>query len=156
MSPTVEDLVVEAIELRSQVYFPATVTPDSLVRAVQDCRKCIDRAEAILVLLTRLRGRKFAAMTSALHQFDDAWDKAATTHRAASSALDYSGPRERYSEFNLSSMTEKRAHRIAEQEWKEVDVAVDAVRVIHRGIDGVRGDLHVALRAMNLETRLEA
>jgi hypothetical protein len=151
----IETLVIEAVDLRHQVKFPTVVTPDSLVLSVVHLRQAFDRVEAILVMMTRLRGRLAAELAVAQAEQEGAWDRAATASSRSGSQRDFSGPRERYAEFNLAAFKEKTALRHAELRYKEVDVAVDVIRILHRGIDSVRSDIHIAMRAMNLESRLE-
>lgn len=148
------DMVAEVYELRFGVTPFDRTTPEGYVNLLVDVRRRIDRIEEILILLTTLRGQALRGFTILNAEYDFAWDKSAQAINRAGN-MERCGPRERYAENNLAAFEEARARREADLRYKELDAAVDAVRIAHRGLDGVRSDVTVALRAQSLQTSLE-
>lgn len=153
MSDAIQLQVAEVHRLRFEFELHVE-TPAQTVAALQEVRKRLDRVELILVTLVRVRGLAHTGMTAAQHKADDQWDAAAYKAQQGSQR-DYQGPRERYANFNLDSLPAQRERRDAEATYKEVDTAVEAVRIMHRGLDGIRSDLTTMLRAMSVQERLE-
>jgi hypothetical protein len=120
-----------------------------------DIRAKLDRVEQILVLLTRYRFNCWKSEQDSKWEAEEAWDAAATS-TGSSRARDAYGPRERYAYYNIASLDLQRRHRSMSEMYKRVDAAIEAVRIIHRGLESVRQDYHMAMRSVSIETRLEA
>lgn len=153
MSDVIQLQVAEVHKLRFELKLQLE-TPAQILASLQEVRKRLDRVELVLVTLVRVRGRAHIGMTAAQHKAEDQWDIVA--HQAQQgSQREYQGPRERYASFNVQTLPALRERRATEELHKEVDVAVEAVRTMHRGLDGIRNDLTTMLRAMSVQERLE-
>lgn len=152
-----DSTVTEAIGLRAGADLAGTLDPADLAAALRDVRGRQDRVEELLRTTLRLRARAQRGAQLAQHALDDAFDQAIHTNRAASVTPggEYSSARERTAEANLATIdlrgTARGTHTLAHR----CDETVDVLRLTHRGLDGVRQDIHALLRAAAFESHLE-
>lgn len=150
--------VAEALDLRFGGKLPTSgATVPDMLEALLDVRQRLDRVEEILTRIIRLRARLRRNATIATASVDESWDRAVQNIRTApvSRGGDLSGPRERYAEANLIVLDERRSARAVEELAGHADEAHDVVRLVHRGLDGVRHDHLTILRAVQVETSLD-
>lgn len=150
--------VAEALNLRFSGALPTSAASVAdMLDALLDVRQRLDRVEELLTKVIRLRARVHRAATLTTATVDESWDRAVQAQRTApvSRGDNFSGPRERYAEANLTVLEERRAARIATELASHADEAHDVIRLVHRGLDGVRHDHLTILRAVQFETSLD-
>lgn len=159
---TVEDTLAacvrEVTALRRDVKFPhAGAAPTEVQEALLDTRQRLDRVEEILSQVIGYRGAARRRLTEATASADEVWDRASVTTRGNTTLTgrDFTGPRERYADANLATLESRRAQRIVAEMSSRVDDAHDQIRLMHRGLDGVRQDLIVLLRSAQFLSSLE-
>lgn len=150
--------ITEALDLRfSGESLKPGASPAEVLDNLYGVRLRLDRIEELHARALRVKARAQRAATLATATADDAFDRAAQTRRTAPVIRgdEFSSARERTAEANLATLDERIAARQATDLAHHTDEAVDVIRLVHRGLDGVRHDLHTVLRAMTLETNLE-
>jgi len=147
----------EAIKLRAGAVLGGSNEPAYLAVDLREVRGRQDRIEELLRNAVRLRARVQRAAQLTQHRLDDATDQALHTNRTASVTPlgEYSSARERTAEANLATIDLRVAARDAHQLAHRCDETVDVLRLTHRGLDGVRQDIHALLRASAFESHLE-
>lgn len=152
-----DQAVTEAVKLRADTDLGGTLDPADLAHTLRDIRGRQDRVEELLRQVTRIRGRAVLAAQLAQHKLDDGVDQALHTNRTASVSRlgEYSSAHERDAEANLATIDLRFAARAAHQLARRCDETVDVLRLTHRGLDGIRQDIHALLRASAFESHLE-
>lgn len=143
-------LLAEAIDLRKHsidMESLRTATPQHIRIALLDVRARLDRIEEILSNFIRLRGATVRQAVAARHAAGDAWD----AHAVAARRGDYEGAKERYAQWSVATLDEQRSARQAEKQQSVLDEAVEIVRLVYKGLDATRYDLHVLLRSISIE-----
>jgi hypothetical protein len=159
LSGVLDDMMAEARTLRSGLEaMPGTAAaPHEMHDYLLDVRRRLDRIEQLVAIITRIRGnaRRFCA-TAAAHA-EEAWDEAITRIRSAPVRRgdEFSSARERAAEANLATITERRAAQDAADAAAWCDETYDHLRLLYRGLDGVRHDTLQLLRLLQFESHLE-
>ncbi len=156
---TLNTFITEVQLLRAELPpMPQVDAPPSDVHEfLLNVRRRLDRVEHLYSSAIRIRGRAHEAATAAGHEAQDDWDNAILRIRAAPVRRndEYSSAKERSAEANLATMTTQRSHRAALALARTCDTAVDVLRLLHRGLDGVRQDALAILRHVQFESHLE-
>jgi hypothetical protein len=150
--------VSEATELRTGASLPVPGAGLSEIAAgLLATRQRLDRVEELLAQALRVRGRIARHSLTMTAVADDAWDMAVRQIATAPSIRgpEFQGPRERYAEANLLILEHRRAARAADGLLSEASEAHDVLRLLHRGLDGLRQDHVTLLRAIQFATSLE-
>ncbi len=147
--------VEECVELRKKLQgvFSNDDGPAKVHEALLRARAVLDRVEEIVVTLTRLKGRTHSAYVTARHALKEAED-AAYTKRSVGFG-EYVTGRERDAWASTQTVTERLEFKRLERLDSEVGAALEACKIIFRGIDGVRRDADTRLRFMTFERQLE-
>lgn len=160
LAERMDPLVAEARELRSTLP-PMPDTHASVADMhdyLLDVRRRMDRIEYIVGLVARIRAAVKRLAVSTGEAADDAWDEAIVAVRnkpVRRANEEYSSARERAAEANLDIFAIRREARNAAENLAHADEALDAVRLIHRGLDGVRHDTLTVLRLVQFESSME-
>lgn len=135
---------------------PRTAAPEEFRDALLRCRAQLDRLEELLGGAQALAGevrRTAAEMEQAAElAWDTVVDGIPPGHRLRQ---EYTSAKERQSYANLQALP---ARRRARQWAKAADLAKDLaerIRLMHRGLDGTRQDLHRVLGHFTLERSLD-
>ena len=150
--------VAEARMLREVGPLPGvTAAPVDMVTYLQDVRARQDRVEQLLsqAIQVRSAARRAAAALAAVA--DDAWDEAIkrTRARPVQPGGEYTSARERHADANLTIIDQRHAARAAADTADRCDELTELIRMIHRGLDTTRTDLHALLRTLTFESHLE-
>jgi hypothetical protein len=153
-----QDYLVEALDLRFTFTIPPPgAGPEVVMNSLIETRQRLDRVEELLVRTLRIRARARRAATAATASADDHWNRA--VRRVATSSVrqgpEFQGPRERYAEADLSTLEHRHEARLAEALAGHCDETYDAIRTMHRGLDGLRQDHVTILRSQQFATHLE-
>lgn len=154
----VEKYIEEAQQLRAVDTMPGTQAPPHQIHDyLLDVRRRLDRVEHILALATRARAVAKRTASQAAAAAEEAWDDAILKIRnnPVRRGDEYSSARERAAEANLACLSERRTAKAAADSLTYADELVDIVRLIHRGLDGVRQDTLALLRLVQFESHLE-
>lgn len=164
MNPPPENLSVvetytdEARALRAVDPMPDTQAPPHEVHAyLLDVRRRLDRVEQILAVTTRARAAVKRVAVDTAAAAEDAWDTAILKVRnnPVRRGDEYSSARERAAEANLECLSARRAARRATESLSHAEELLDVVRLLHKGLDGVRQDTLTTLRLVQFESHLE-
>jgi len=152
-----ESLMAEAVELRHKVDLPKlTDQPSEIVERLQQARQAQDRLEEILRVAGRIKALTQRQKSAFEAVADDAWATSLSHIRQVPTfRSDYVGPREKYAEADLSTMTQRRDLRQAEDLLSHVTEAYDFIRTAYFGLNGVRDDIKDVLRIAASESRME-
>lgn len=131
--------------------------PADVVEYLRNVRARMDRVEHLLTTVVILRGRAARVATARTHEADDDWDEAILRVRSAPVRRndEYSSARERNAEANLATVEARRVARDAVEFQHLCEETVEALRLVHRGLDGVRHDTLTVLRLAQFENHLE-
>jgi hypothetical protein len=155
----IAEMLDEALTTRQTIMAPLGSNPDELLAALADVRARLDRVEELLASGLRLRGQARRAAEDASFAADVAWAQALESIKSApvrrGGSDSFEGPRERYAQADLAIFDAKRHTRALARQASEMDDYVEVLRLTLRGLDGVRSDLLVMLRAFQVEARLE-
>lgn len=132
---------------------PGTPLDDVLVSLVH-VRRRIDRVEEILSEAIRARGRIRRMHDTAQATVQEKWDEAVTTDPRINSGS-FVAPKEKYAQANLATMSLKRQMLLATDALSRADDAVEVIRQAHRGLDSLRYDHVVLIRAQTVLSSLE-
>lgn len=158
MSAALQALVVEACTLREDVTLPAAGADVAmLLNGLRATRERLDRVEELLVRAMRLRGQLERHAWSVTADADEQWARAVRHIVTAplTRGPEFQGPRERYAEADLATLEVRRSARAAESLLAEATDVREVLKVLHRGLDGVRQDHVTALRATQFALSLE-
>ncbi len=152
------------MELRSGAPMPALSDgPSVIAEALVEVRSRLDRVEEQLSQLLRLRAAARRRARSAKDEVEDAWAERVAGNGSArrsrgNTAMWSAGdtaPRERYAEADLAVLDQRRAERRYGEQSAHAEEAVEVVQLAHRGLSDLRRDIHVMLRAFEMENSLE-
>lgn len=147
-----EAWIREAVELRRTIRLPSyELGTAEAIESLSCVRQALDRVEALMVTATRLRAEVARRSETATAIAQDAWDEAAKNSRIG----EYSSARERAADANLRTLGQLRDQRQRAEQLSIAKEAVDILYIIHRGIDGIRMDLHRVLGSMTVQRSLE-
>lgn len=155
---SLETFIEEARALREVDPMPDTQAPPHEVHTyLLDVRRRLDRIEQILALATRARAHAKRQAATATAAADDDWDAAVTRLRnqPVRRGDEYSSARERAAEANLECLSARKNARSATDALSHADELLDVVRLLHKGLDGIRQDTLTTLRLVQFESHLE-
>lgn len=155
---SLQSMVDEALEHRITAILPPVGASSAMVQeSLHAVRQRLDRVEELLGKALTLRARAHSRATNAQHVLDDAWDLAAQRRRTAPVAFgaEYTSARERNAEANLATLDQRAAQRIHADAAQRCDNAVEFLRLTYRGLEGIRQDHHMILRALQFESSLD-
>lgn len=152
--------VKEALDLRFAQRGGESLVPDQgsspVLNGLLSVRARLDRLEELLASATRARGRAARATAIAKAVSDDAWDSQSQVELQRTQRHgEFVAPRERYANSNLETLNQKRDFRAAERLQHCADEAYEVIRLVYRGLDGVRQDHLAVIRALSFESHLE-
>lgn len=159
----VEGYTDEALELRYAAAgdaagpprLPEVGTPlEDVLGSLVRVRRRIDRVEEILGLAVAARGRIRRLYETVDSQASNAWDEAVTTDPRINSGS-FVAPKEKYAQANLATMSLRRQVLEAKDALSRADDAVEVIRQAHRGLDSLRYDHVVMIRAATVLNSLE-
>lgn len=149
-------LLAEAVLLRTEAPpLLAEASPQELLTALAELRARLDRVEAILRGVIRVRAQAKRVVDGLDAQLIEEWDQALMRVRASGVRREYEGARERYAETNLATLPLRRRVREAQHTLSVAEEALELLRFLHRGLDSHRADLHVMVRALTVERSLD-
>ena len=152
----------EALELRYSAAgdplgaprLPDSGTPlDDVLASLVATRRRIDRVEELLGEAVQARGRIRRLTDHVEAQASNAWDEAVTTDARINSG--FVAPKEKYAQANLATMSLRRQVVEAKAALSRADDAVEIIRQAHRGLDSLRYDHVVMIRAATVLNSLE-
>lgn len=153
------EMVREARTLRASLGpMPGSqAAPHEVHEYLLDVRRRLDRTEQHLVQALRVRNATRRLGTAAGHVAEDDWDAAILRIRKAPVRRgdEYSSARERTAEANLATVDVRRQARDRAGDLDLAEGTVEVLRLIHRGLDGVRHDTLAVLRQVAFESHLE-
>jgi hypothetical protein len=154
-----ERRVRRVIDLRSGLGFPSLSDgPIAVLEALTEARVRLDQVEHLLSELIRLRGFTRRVARQVRDTTDDAWAEhvsSASNRRPGRGDFGDPAPRERYADADLAVLAQRRNERKLSEQADRASEAVDVAQLAHRGLSDLRRDLHVMLRAMEVESSLE-
>ncbi len=134
---------------------PDSGTPlDDVLVSLVATRRRIDRVEELLSEAVLARGRIRRLTDHVEAQASNAWDEAVTTDPRISSGS-FVAPKEKYAQANLATMSLRRQVVEAKAALSRADDAVEIIRQAHRGLDSLRYDHVVMIRAATVLNSLE-
>lgn len=130
---------------------------EEMMASLIAARQRLDRVEELLVRVLRVRDRARRGSVAAEAEANDQWDQALHQLNSRPRGLrgEYEGPRERYADANLAVLDFKRQARDAASLVSLAEEGYEALRIMHRGLDGLRQDLVTILRAQQFVNHLE-
>ena len=158
---TMSEYVQEAAELR---YKAPKVTENAdqsvLLAALQDYRARLDRIEYLMVRAILRKGEAYIALKNAQEAASNSWDESLVRSKGKKTAnlvtaQEFVAPREKYADANLETLEERRAVRMAEDEFSWADTSVDALQKMYRGLDSARQDLLTRIKAIPMVNSME-
>jgi hypothetical protein len=159
LASSLDDLIGEAQNLRAALpEMPDThASPHEVHDYLLDVRRRLDRVEHLFAVCIRVHARTKRSAAQITAELDDAWDEAILKVRTAPVRRgdEYSSAKERAAEANLVTLAARRAARTAAENVLRADEALAVLRLLHRGLDGVRQDALTILRALVFESHLE-
>lgn len=127
--------------------------PAALFAAMVKVRGRLDRLEELLGRLTGMRGQARRAAAAAEALFQEAWDEKCVASQT--SRVEYTAAKERYADIGVTTIVPAREARRRTHAASLVDDAYETVRLYHRGLDGVRMDIHRAFGALAVERSID-
>lgn len=157
LNATMFDYFTEAKQLRDGLpAMPDThAAPYEVHDYLLDVRRRLDRVEHLLGAAARVRSAARGFATRAGYEADDEWDAAIVKINNRPVVREFSSARERAAEANLATLDARRRARESAAYLAIADDAVESLRLIHRGLDGVRHDTLTILRLVQFESHLE-
>jgi hypothetical protein len=148
--------LVRVADLRAGLTLPALGDgPGGLLEVLVDVRSRLDQVEEFLTQLTRLRGAARRAARQAKDVADDAWNASVTGGQRRRGDFGEAAPRERYAQADLAVLDRRREERRMAYRVSFAEEAVELTQLAYRGLSDTRRDLHVLLRAIEIENSLE-
>ena len=137
--------------------------PQDLADSIVSLRAVLDRCDRLVGKLLQLRAAARTAALDADFTAQAAWDESVVGQRSQSKAAvvswdgsrDFTAPRERYAEAQVSTVEFQRAKLAAQKEVVVLESQVEIARQLTRGLTGFREDLLVRLRTLQFLTSLE-
>lgn len=155
------DAVRQVRKLRDVGSLPAVEHgPGAVLGMLQLVRERLDEVETVLSQVSAFRTGARALSREADAAVEDLWAEKVGQAPAARSRPSFNhsfdeAPRERYAKADVAVLGERRKARRRTRVLEAANDAVEQVRLAHRGLDGVRTDLYMLLRAMGIEGRYE-
>jgi len=152
------EYVTEVIRLRFEATLPpASAGTDQVLDGLIATRQRLDRVEELMIRALRIRTRAKRGSVLAAAQAEDLWDQAVRAIATAPVVRgpEFQGPRERYSAANLETVEARREARLTEELHTIAEETYEAIRAMHRGLDGLRQDHVTMLRAVQFIAHLE-
>lgn len=148
-----EVVVVESFGLRFDPELAPKVEdgPPDLHEKLIRTRANLDRVEQLYADALKAQRDIREVLNNAKHNQEDAWNDAAVKGRQP----EYSSAKEREANYSLASMEFKIKLRRAQSASNEVEFVVEHLRLMQRGLDGLRRDIELLVRAKSLSTSLE-
>jgi hypothetical protein len=144
----------ECHTLRSQIEKPdLSDGAHAIHKQLLSARRVLDRTEAHLIRLIRLKARTNAVFQSAKWTLEEAESKAYDSRKLTFG--DYATGKEKEAWVSTQTTVEKMALRKALLRDSEVGAALEEVKVLHRGVDSIRRDADTRLRLITFERSLE-
>lgn len=151
---TVQEWVKQALELRYSRTLPAVEEGlQGSLHALLDCRQALDRVEELLSKAQRLRAELSRQENAARTLYDDAWDQ--RSRETAKTAREYVSAKERHADISLDVMALAISARQKATLLSHVDEAESVIRLTHRGLDGLRMDIHRMMGAYSHQSYVE-
>ena len=148
--------LVRVADLRAGLTLPALGDgPGGLLEVLVDVRSRLDQVEEFLTQLTRLRGAARRATRQAKDAADDGWNASVTGGQRRRGDFGEAAPRERYAQADLAVLDRRREERRMAYRVSVAEEAVELTQLAYRGLSDTRRDLHVLLRAIEIEHSLE-
>ena len=148
--------LVRVADLRAGLTLPALGDgPGGLLEVLVDVRARLDQVEEFLTQLTRLRGAARRAARQTKDAADDGWNASVTGGQRRRGDFGEAAPRERYAQADLAVLDQRREERRMAHRASVADEAVELTQLAYRGLSDTRRDLHVLLRAIEIEHSLE-
>jgi hypothetical protein len=156
-TPAILDTLDEARRLRAVELPGPHASVADLQAALVEVRGRLDRIEALLARTIRRRLASLLRRNALRDTYDDAFDRslAAKSRQPVRVGDEYTSAKERHAEAKLTAIDDLRSLRGAEGEFSVMESSLEEMRLIYRGLDGARLDLHVLLRAVAFESHLE-
>ncbi len=132
--------------------------PSDVLPSLLDVRQRLDRVEELLRHAMTIRAHYEAAQASATNTASDAFDTAITPRQAGTTSYagaEYTSAKERQAAANLATLGEARRARQAADDYRNAHLIVEQLRLMHRGLEGVRQDHLTVIRALQFETVLD-
>lgn len=155
------EIIREASDLRYSMEIPPPESDiHTLLEALQVYRAKLDRLEYLMTSAVLEKGAAYRANKNAQDAASDKWDESISRMKDVKSASlvaanNFEAPREKYAAANLYSLEERRAARVAEEEFSWTDTTVDILQKMYRGMDAARQDLLTRIKAVPLVSGLE-
>jgi len=147
---------IRVADLRAGLTLPALGDgPGGLLEVLVDVRSRLDQVEEFLTQLTRLRGAARRAARQAKDAADDGWNASVTGGQRRRGDFGEAAPRERYAQADLAVLDRRREERRMAYRVSVAEEAVELTQLAYRGLSDTRRDLHVLLRAIEIEHSLE-
>lgn len=158
-----DQAVEEALKLRFGAAVPAfDADPAVVLAALQDARRRLDRVEELLAASLRIKAAAERDRSLAQARLDDEWDTKINEARDGRRGVavirerdEFSSAKERVAEANLATLELRRTAREATDIHTQCAAQVDVLRLVHRGLDGIRHDLLTTLRTLAFESTLD-
>lgn len=161
-----KEMIEEALELRYGTAGdpdgtldlpPSSSSQQDVLETLLRVRARADRLEEIYARLIRTRADGNRRFTLAKATAQEAWNDHLGQQRRASARRggEFEGPRERYAEADLATLSQQREQRAAERLVSHIEEALDVVKLAHRSLDGFRQDVLAILRSYAFESHLE-
>jgi len=148
--------LVRVADLRAGLTLPALGDgPGGLLEVLVDVRSRLDQVEEFLTQLTCLRGAARRATRQAKDAADDGWNASVTGGQRRRGDFGEAAPRERYAQADLAVLDRRREERRMAYRVSVAEEAVELTQLAYRGLSDTRRDLHVLLRAIEIEHSLE-
>jgi hypothetical protein len=153
LAPQLAALVLEAGKLRKLEPPDVGDGPSRLHQQLVWARAALDRVEEIVAQLIALHGRVRHAVLSARHDLEEAENKAYGSRAVSFDQFDTG--RQRSAWVGQRTLAEReRAHRVDLLE-NDVSAALEEVKLVRWGIDGVRRDVQTRVQIMSIERSIE-
>lgn len=162
----IKDWIEEAVDLRygrikgipDLAPYSDLLAPFQVTEQLTFIRQRLDRLEELLVNSVRARASLKRAYQQTKDELQLAWD----THVTSTSAVrrpvltqEYVTGKEKFAEANLATLELQRTERKAREVLSFAEEAVDVIKQLHYGLDGIRHDLLSQVKAMQVESHLE-
>jgi len=155
--------VTQAVELRyaaagdpeGPVRLPPTEAGlDVVLASLLRVRKRLDRVEELLTNVIQARGKLRQRVEAAESEYQQIWNESLTSDPRLQSR-EFVAPKEKYAHADLSSMKAKRLVLQMRALAAEADSAFEVIRTAHKGLDSLRYDHVVLIRAATVMSSLE-
>lgn len=147
------ELLKEAGKARAWKMPSAAAGPEELHGALVQARSRLDRLEELLYQAVTLKDSVTSLAFRAEQAAEDAWDDLAKKNRGRGG--EYEGAQERYAVWRVQTRALRAPARVYREAADLASSAEHRVRIMHRGMDGVRLDLHRRMGNVPVERSLD-